>query len=239
MNISTPLVFALSAVAILGSVECRGALIDQNLLLPQAGQPTGGFGGYPILEGVQLGQSFEVGITGVLDRIDVQFAFNTATDFSQGLEFSLYALTESGLPTGSPVASSVLQAPSDVDPMFPGHYTLSLDFSGSDFFVAAGESFALVTESDGLPGVWGTWVSEVFDGSQFIRGDRYGNGSGLLNGPGTNGDWVDYDEDPFLVFDLGMATYVRPVPLPSAVFLFLSGIGALAFARSTGSREQG
>lgn len=215
------------------SPAAGAAVIDQNLFLPSPGQDFGAYGGYEIRGGYRIGQTFETGISGYLDRVEVQFAFNFLVDTQPlDLNFSIYTIAPDGLPVGDAVASTTITRPEDIDPDFIGISILSMDFSDQGMFMNAGESYALVAESFDLSASWGTWIYEVFDGTQFIRGDHYEGGSGIYDGPYTDNQWASFDDDPFLAFDSGMATYISPVPLPASGVLLMFGLGALGVSRT-------
>jgi hypothetical protein len=224
-----PLCFVMSSA--------HAALIDQNLLLPELDPDSfNGGGGWLIMPGYEIGQTFEVGVSGYFDRVDMQFGFFGIQDTQPiDLVLSLYELSADGLPVGDAIASSHFSRPDDVDPENFRYATYSADFSDLSLFFPAGTSLALVAETDSLTSFWGTWTYATDDGTQVIRGDRYAGGSGIYNGPFTGNEWASFDDDPFLVFDLGMATYMRPVPLPATGLMLLFGLSAFGLLRNDDS----
>lgn len=225
------IVFAFFTCFTVGSA--RAAVLDQDLLLPPLEQEFGLYSGWLLQPGYRLGQTFQVGVSGYLDSIEIQLAFDLIADTQPvDLMFSIYAVSTDGLPTGDAIASSALTRPDNIDPFDFIYSTFVLDFSDAGLLLESGSSFALVAETASLTALWGTWLYEVNDGSQIIGGNRYLDGSGIYYGPFTGNEWSSFDDDPSLVFDLSMATYMTPVPLPASIFLFLFGLSGLGVLRT-------
>ncbi|MEM6638709.1 MAG: VPLPA-CTERM sorting domain-containing protein [Pseudomonadota bacterium] len=213
-------------------VSARAVIVDQNTLFPDdatlfstSSWPLG-------MRGFNVGQVFTPGITGYLDSIDVQFLFGPSGPNDVDRTFLISRVGADGLPTGEVLATASASQPVVEDPSVFALYTLNIDYSFADVFLTAGEQYALIpTLSD--PDViesWGGWLFAVSTSDGQVFGNHYADGYGIYQFPGEA--WQNFDFDPTLTFDVGFATYMRPVPLPAAIWLLLGALAVLPKRKS-------
>ncbi len=131
-----------------------------------------------------IGQTFTVGIAGVLDRIDVQLrktypTQGPAPDYD--IEFTLQSLT-GGLPSGTVLASATVNGNSLPEAGLAVTPMTMFDISGAGINVAIGDMFAIVLTAQGTGSETGDWNVFVSSGS---GPDLYTGGSKLSGGPGN------------------------------------------------------
>ncbi|HOW68300.1 MAG TPA: PEP-CTERM sorting domain-containing protein [Candidatus Paceibacterota bacterium] len=165
-------------------------------------------GGLPIDLTQTVVQTFEVGLSGVLDRIDMEIA-RSIVPAPEGLTFEV----RSTLPDGSPASSVLAGIFILAESVSTSFQFISVDLKPFGLKVREGDVLAMVLRTDdGLreggydPFVWhGDAPGDYSRGTVYI--DR-GTGFGLLSG-----------------YDLGFRTYIdtTAIPEPSSLALLFSG----------------
>lgn len=191
------------------SWEAVAGTLDQQYL------PSGG-DGLIVARSQTVAQTFEVGLSGLLDRVDISLARNAVLP-AEGLILEI----RSTLPDGSPMSSVLASEPISAADVSIGYQFLSIDFSQSGLLVSGGDTLALVLRSNAEVQGSGidpfAWSAETPGG--YTRGAVFTDqGSGFLSASG---------------WDVGFQTYVDTtvVPEPSAIAILLVGAGALIYRR--------
>lgn len=199
------------------SVASGAPILDQS----HGALPPGGHAGFIADFGIDIAQTFTVGIGGLLTSVDLAVA-KTGSDPVQPLNVEIRSTT-AGVPNaaiGSVLASASIGPagiPSIGGTTTSGPYDFSqyafvnVNLAGAGLIVAPGTVLALTLRSEALPG-----------GYAWALGGAYAAGQGYFrsNNPGTG------------VFNIGGAsdqffrTYVQ-VPEPASAVLILSGMVAL------------
>jgi hypothetical protein len=168
-----------------------------------------------------VAQTFEVGLSGALDRVEVELARNVSPG-PDGMTLEIRATLPNGSPTTSALASVFVPA-ADVSTSF--HF-MDIDLGPFSLMVTQGERLAVVLRSDidpqGNPFVWrGDAPGGYTHGTVYI--DRGTEGFGLLSG-----------------YDLGFRTYMDTtvIPEPSSLALLFSAAGVLIFRRHHAARHR-
>lgn len=215
----------ISACALVFSPSAEASVLDQdNLYAFEPGMVSSGGGiivGGPF--NVGIGQTFVAGLTGQLDSVDIQIALRD--DIPLAFSFSVYNVI-GGLPAGDPLGTVLSAFDDTLSDDFTEPTTVSLDFSHLAVSMVAGSAFALALEV--VPGSQGTgiWTFNVNGQGDF---DTYTDGYAITRGDGEG--WTD---DVFITgTDFGFATYVTPIPLPAAGWLFIGALGTLFARHST------
>jgi hypothetical protein len=164
-----------------------------------------------------LAQTFTVGITGLLDRIDVQVGRDA--DPTGPLVVQLRKTLPSGFPGDTPadlLAEVTLDESSIPTVTFATTFT-QVDLGGQSFPVIAGEVYAIALRSTttGNSGRRYLWASD--------SPDQYAGGRAYVRGILTGG--VYQTGNPV---ERGFRTYVVPIPEPSALTLALGAVAAVA-----------
>ena len=142
-----------------------------------------------------LGQTFTVGIAGVLERIDVQLrktfpGQGPAPDYD--IEMTLQSLS-GGLPSGTVLASATVDgntlpaAGLAVTPM------TMFDISGAGINVSIGDMFAIVLTAQGTgsePGDWNIFVSSGSGPDLYTGGNKLQYGSSGWFATSNSSDWT-------------------------------------------------
>lgn len=210
-----PLAWMLALAA--GGVASAGTILDQDY-----GPSHNAFG--PVNRDGDRAQTFTLGITGILCRVDISVSRRDGT--VEPLWVDVRA-TEGAVPVepDSPVLATGTVPASSVPSPSPAF--VSADLSASNLFVTAGEVLALVLRTDSrisnqanLDYAWAGSSNELYDGGdQFARSCL----------PGTGCRWLG----PFSI-DLKFRTFV-PEPhrslLDATALLLLASIAALARCR--------
>lgn len=157
-------------------------------IVDQQHAPSGNFPSLTVANDRMQIQTFTVGITGVLTRIDVQIEKGSQT--VEDLVLSLWSTDAAGLPEDLLAAASV--PASAIDPTFP---FVSFDLGAEAVAVSAGELLAIVLSSDAsnTPPFAERYEWEI--GGQYDRGTAY-----IL----LNGTFFIFDDDFHFI------TYVEP-----------------------------
>lgn len=205
--------FILSLAALLAvSAPASGSVLDQEFFEHDV------LYGAPIDELTILGQSFTVGVTGLLDRVEIQVG--RQTDPTAPLVIEIRRASPAGHPDHGP--GGLLATVVADESFFPvtnyADRMTGFDLGAQAVPVVAGEHLAIVLRSDtGFdPGQLYLWATDTTNG--------YAGGVASLRD--THGDETNID----LIQDSGFRTFVSPVPEPSAA-LALFAVAACAAGR--------
>jgi hypothetical protein len=167
-------------------------------ILDQQNAPSGNFAALTVANDRTQIQTFTVGVTGVLTRIDVQVSRETQT--VEDLVLSLWSTDVTGLPKD--LLATVSVPPSTIDLPFPRPF-VTFDLSAEEVDVFEGELLAIALNSNAPnnpPSFLERYLWEI--GGQYDRGTAYTRiGSSL----------------PAHSDDFHFRTYVNPV-IPFAAF---------------------
>lgn len=219
LHVRTP-----SVIAVAGLVGCllignptnsAGVLIftpvvDQQVIVPQQAA-------LAVTAGDSWGQSFTVGLGGLLTRIGFQLGRNSGV--TQPLQVELRTAI-GDLPDMDPSALlfSGSIAAADVPVLaFTGSFTTSIDLSGSAPLVTPGEKLVVLLSTSDTD--WYNW-----DNSGYFNSNPYPDGTSLTSSSSDPTNWSTVDN-----WDFGFRTWVAPVPEPST--LFPLGLLVLALRR--------
>lgn len=189
------------------SLEAAAGTLDQQNL-------ASGGDGLIISRSQTVAQTFEVGLSGILDRFELELARNTVLP-TEGLTLEVRRT----LFDGSPMSSVLASVPISASNVSTSYQFLSIDFTQFDLEVTGGEMMALILRSNAEVQGSGidpfAWCADA-PGS-YTRGAVYvDHGNGFLSASG---------------WDVGFRTYVTSVPEPSVLALALVGAGVLIYRR--------
>lgn len=213
----------LAQVVVAGAVE----FLDQANSI----NTSGGAGLTPVSDLSMRAQTFTVGMSGLLTRVDLQIArlqLGPSNLTTNDLTFQVTRPLSSTVPVGAPLFTRTLhpaEVPSTMDPL--GWVTF--DLSASPIPVASGEVFSLLLSSQQsyFSLAYYEWVV-----TQAIGVDYYTRGAGWQRNNVTD-PW--FNSPP--TEDYGFRTYVTPVPEPAAIGVV--GLGMLAWRlRSSRKRSE-
>jgi len=203
--------FSLACLFVLYSAAwpASAATLDQQFL-PDPGN------GLIIERAQSVAQTFTVGLSGLLDRIDVNVARNAVAP-PEGMTLEIRStLPEGGL--APDVLASIFIPGADVPAVFQ---YMEFDVTSFALTVTAGDVLALVLKSDAVPPGGNVdpfaWAADEAGG--------YGGGRVYADvGSGFN---------PITGWDVGFRTFVQAttVPAPASLPLLVSGVMALAWRR--------
>lgn len=169
-------------------------------------------------------QTFTVGITGTLTRVDVDISRGSTAD----LLFDIRP-TVAGVPVESDgITLAAVTVPASNIPTTRGFF--SVDINSFGVSVTAGEILAIVLRSDLDQVLDYTWYGHTIDG--YALGHHF-----FRHPPGWPRPtwWSDVAGS-----DLGFKTFVEPVPVPSTLLLLGSGmIGVIGLMKKKSFRESG
>ena len=198
-----------------------GCLLAQNTLAAQTldqstAQPGGGL--TPVSDLSLRAQTFTVGLSGLLTRVDLNIGrlqLGSENLTTEDLHFSVTRPVSATVPVGAPLATFTLH-PNEV----PSTATwMTFDLSAAPIPVNAGEVFSLflMSEQSYFSQAYYHWQVNIA-----LPVDYYTRGKGWQQ---NNNEGVWYVSPP--TEDYWFRTYVSPVPEPSV--LTLVGLGALAW----------
>jgi hypothetical protein len=144
-------------------------IVQAAPILDQEHAPVGNFGVLAVANDRTQIQTFTVGVTGVLTRVDVQVGGNPQT--VEDLILSLWSTDGTGLPKDLLATASA--PPSTTHPNFPRPF-ITFDLSMETVAVAAGDLLAIALNSDAPnnpPFFLERYVWEI--GGQYTRGTAY------------------------------------------------------------------
>ncbi len=169
--------------------------------------------------GTDKAQTFTVGLTGKLVRIDVDIIrqLNAPAFTPQDLKFDIRQ-TLGGVPIESDVTTlASLVVPYASIPTTRGFF--SLDISSFDVSVTAGDILAVALRESGNNtdyGLYGRTDDSYVAGAHYFRNPGFGITSWKSTGSG---------------YDVGFKTFVAPISEPSILFLLGSGLIGLISLR--------
>jgi len=197
---------------ILPSTICAASILDQSFVpSPAADLYRGNIISRPFASFyADQAQTFTVGITGQLTNIEVLIeGLNQAADL-----FVDIRPTINGIPISddSSILGEVAIPASEISG-FP--YTfINVDYSSQDILVTSGTELAIVLKIDRLSqGGDYSWRGET--------GDLYTSGVAYTRTNTT--DWFAPISGSLTV-DYGFKTFVNPIPIPPAIYLFVTGL---------------
>lgn len=162
-------------------------------------------------------QTFTVGVSGSLSRVDVFIALDALSPFYTGsavLDWDIRPISVSHQPVDD---DSAALAGGSLTLNSSAYSFVTLDLSQNPLPVFAGEGLAIVLSSSSSPMSWGgSEIAGYAGGESWQRSETFNNGLA----------WVDTQPQT----DLGFQTFVT-VPEPSG--LFLVGLGAVPLAGFT------
>lgn len=173
----------------------------------------------------QFAQSFTVGLTGTLVRIDLEVFHGSFTNGSATI--LLKEMASAGLPGGNTLATwSITNAGSSST---PGSF-VSHDLSADEFGVLPGQTYAIVF-------TWNPPPQMTFSGYSWVGGlsDTYAAGDSFSSRFGVAPTPWGKNVGEGIAFDYGFRTFVDvadvTVPEPSAMLLVSLGFGLLLSSR--------
>lgn len=194
-----------------------------TVLLDQS-ETTGGWVNFLSSSG-SIGQSFTVGVTGILDHIDVHLrktfpAQGPETDYD--IQLSLQSLS-GGLPDGISLATATIDGSTLPDAPATGSAFTTFDLSAAGISVTAGDMFAFVLTGLGSSSADWNIFSAGTDENPYAGGAKLSfNG---VNWTATNTDAV------FQTFVNDSVSGPVAVPEPGMAALVGLGLVGLGFAR--------
>jgi hypothetical protein len=174
------------------------AAVDQQIIVPQQAA-------LAVTVNQSMGQSFTVGLGGLLTRIDFQLGRNAGT--TQPLQVELRT-TIGDLPNLAPSALlfSGSIAASDVPVLiYTSSFSTSIDLSSAPPAVTPGQKLVVLLSSSDYE--WYNW-----DNPGYFNNNPYPNGTTVKLGYPDYSNWVTLDD-----WDFGFRTWVLPVPEPSTL----------------------
>jgi hypothetical protein len=210
MNKIKNLLSTLFFTTVLINTPCYAATILDQSHLPPAETLS-----FPIWSDIYAAQSFTVGQSGLLSQIDLSVQLENQGTGNLWLDIRRTVL-------GIPIEDDLDVLGSIVIPMnnVPTHRSqgfLEVDVLELGVAVSEGDELAIVLHSEPSTNITFLWNGVSF-------GDSYSQGTAFRrdqrNGPTP---WII----PGSAYDLSFQTYVTTVPVPSAVWLFGSGLIAL------------
>jgi hypothetical protein len=179
-------------------------------------------GGLIIEQSQTIGQTFQVGLSGLLNEVDVDIAGHPIAP-PQGLTLEIHPTLSDGSPATSVLAS--ISIPGSAVPT--SFQFVAFDLSAFGLSVATGESLAIVLRSDAGYQAPGGGIDPY--------AWRYDTSGGYAPGSGYISSGSSFNK--MTGVDLGFKTYVdtTSVPEPSITTTFFLGSGiALLFRRIRG-----
>ena len=182
------------------------------IILDQQHAPPGDYGALAVANDRYQIQTFTVGISGLLDRVELKLAHGPAT--TDAVDFSLWSTDASGLPAILLASRSIPASQVGLDS--PPREFVPFDLQSFALTVTAGQLLALVLTSN-APNV--TPFQERYT---WELGEQYDGGIAYTQ----KGATIEQESS-----DLHFKTFVQPVPEPGAAILTIAGLMGLILIR--------
>ncbi len=212
----SPLVPSVAALMLmLAAGRASAAVVLDQAYLDEGG--TFGFGG-------AAAQTFTVGITGQLSRIELRLG----RIGSPNGNFFAYVRNAQDISTGPNLGALTVSRSSLPFPIQPNTY-IGLDFLSQDIHVNAGEQYAIIVDARDTPDVeWGLGET-VQDSQGFPIGGYAGGHSMVGDSNGFNFVLLPYNPSHSNVvgLDYNFRTFVQPIPEPSTPTLAVIAVSTL------------
>lgn len=201
------------------STICAAIILDQSFVPSPAAAYQGNIIYRPLDSlYVDQAQTFTVGVTGQLTNIEVLIeGFSQTADLLVDIRPTI-----NGIPISddSAILGEVAIPASEI-PGFP-HTFINVDYSSQNIHVTSGSELALVLKIDrSSQGGDYSWRGDT--------GDLYTSGVAYTRTSTT--DWLA-PMSGGLTVDYGFKTFVNPIPIPPAIYLFGTGlIGLIGISR--------
>jgi hypothetical protein len=183
-----------------------------------------GYFGPLVFKGVEQGQTFTVGSSGLLTQIVIQafkdyYGPENPSLFTEPLILSIHTTLRNTVPSPTVLGSFSIPPEQLTGPSLSTHNVVSIDVSGAGIEVVAGQRLAIVMTSE-LPGRSSPPPNEAYYSFVTSERDNYAGGLGWYRDFLNPVPWTAQD------YDFGFQTYVAPIPEPNT-FTLLS-LGSLA-----------
>lgn len=212
-NLSSAL--AVGVIVIVGGMMPRTSLAVP--VLEQSYDPLVPDGGGLIHAAIDWAQTFTVGLSGTLARIEVRVGRSWGyTHFNGGPIFVDVRTTSGGTPTEPDSGTNILGGGSlaQADVSSPSFY--SIDLSAASILVSAGDVLAIALSSDGADDENGRYI---WEGTYNTPGSSgYGGGAAFSR---ISSGWEKSSD----ILDLAFKTYVEPASIPEPATLAMFGLG--------------
>lgn len=223
------LVVCLGAGLALSSSRAAAAPILDQVYAP------GTYNSYVVVNALTRAQTFTVGISGMLSRVEVGLETGGSSYPSAERTFQIVSTVDGTPVYGEGVLAEFTILLPGSGPEHAGFY--GADLSGFGLMVTAGDVLAIV-DAGGALGDLGHWWTGTFSvGDPYARGAAYTTRF-VRDVPGTT--LLPFDPEGDLQYDLAFRTWVddadpgpepMPVPEPGSLALLAVGLASACFAR--------